>query len=219
MKSVRFFAVTMIVSGAIVLSQVAFGDVLITNRTGRVRVITPYGKVSFYSKDKPLPVIPSGSSVEIIHGSMDVALSDGIAQAEAANSIALLSAEDKVTVSVDKKTGLGAYKVIKGNMVIQAVNTSAYLKAGQAVEIKWSEFEGVSEVESTSGDIETITHGVNIVVSEGALVKISTSAITREVHVKVEKGAVAVTAIDGKVAKLTQGEKIALPGSDAVGSK
>lgn len=185
----------------------------ILNRTGTIKITQPDGTVLTVNSKEPLPVIPSGSTVEVLYGSIDIAPAEGFIQVVVANSVATVKAGDRVTASIDPKTKMASFKSDSGKISIITGNTTAMVKAGQEALFSLDKRTGVVEVKSVNGTIETVTVGVKVSVSLGAVTMIKADPKTRNVYVKSVAGDVEVISIDGKVIMLAKAESIDIVGS------
>jgi hypothetical protein len=191
----------------------AYAEGLITNRTGTIRITHPDGVVSVVAKDKPLGPIPSGSTVEVLSGSIDVAPTEGFIQIVVGDSVAMIDAGERITASVDPKTKLANFSIVVGEVSIITGNTTTTMRTGQEVVIGLDKFTGTVKVRSISGNINTVTAGVRTLILQGGLVQIRVDSQTRQVHIVSTAGTVEVTSPEGARTILARGESRDIQGS------
>ncbi len=190
----------------------AHAGAVITNRTGAVRITKPDGAVLSIGKRESLPEIPSGSIIDVLGGSLDIAPEKGFIQIAAGNLTAAVEAGSRVTVVVDAETGRAEFRAEAGEIRVTAGNTAVRVGAGQQARVKLDPITGAAEVRSIKGLIETGTIGVRVTVPEGAAARISVDADTRMVHIESADGTVEAVLTDGKVVQVAEGEKIDVSG-------
>ncbi len=191
----------------------AYAEGLITNRTGTIRITRPDGVVSAVAKDKPLGLIPSGSTVEVLSGSIDVAPTEGFIQIVVGDSVAMIDAGERITASVDPKTKMANFSIAAGEVSIITGNTTTTMRTGQEVVIGLDKFTGTVKVRSISGNIDTVTAGVQALILQGGLVQIRVDSQTRQVHIASTAGMVEVTSPEGARIILARGESKDIQGS------
>ena len=67
-------------------SQAVYAQDIISNRTGTIRITTPAGLTFTVSEDGFLPDILSGSIIEVLDGSIELAPVDGFVQVVVGNN-------------------------------------------------------------------------------------------------------------------------------------
>ncbi len=193
---------------SMVFFQSVYAEDVITNRTGTIKITRPDGTVLTVGKDEPLPDIPSGSIIEVLDGSIDIAPTTGFVQLIVGDSAATVKAGDSVSATIDLETGMADFKTASGEVNIVIGNTTATVKAGQEALMGLDRTTGEVSIKSVTGAIETVTAGVKAEISNGAAAKITADATTRNVHVESVAGDVQVTTIDGEVIVLAEAESI-----------
>ena len=191
----------------------AHAEEIITNRTGTIRITWPDGVTLTFGKDEVLPEIPSGSTVEVLDGSIEVAPTEGFIQIVAGDSVATVEAGDRVIVSIDPRSQIADFRVVKGEVSIITGNTTTIVKAGQEAQIGLDKYTGTVSVRSISGNIETITAGVRAWIMQGGFAQIRVDSQTRMVHINSEDGMVEVVTLDGERIILARGESTDIQGS------
>ncbi len=192
--------------------QTVNAEDIVFNRTDSIRITNPDGNVSTVMAGESLPDIPSGATIEILGGSMDVAIAEGFVQVVAGNSVATVKAGDWITVFIEQGTAMADFRVNAGEIDVAAGNTTVLLRANQHVQVGLNKTTGVAEVIGVRGIIETVTACVKSSVSERAAARISADAETRTVYVSSQSGEIKVTAIDGKIKTAPEGATINTPG-------
>lgn len=213
MKIKTILGLLMLFFVSLVFLKTLYAVDIITNRTGTIKITRPDGIVLTVNKDEPLPAIPSGSTVEVLSGGIDIAPTEGFIQVVVGNSVATVKAGDRLTASIVPETKMASFKSDSGQISVITGNTTAVVKAGQEVLLGLDKRTGVVKVRSINGTIETITIGVKTSVSQGAIVMISANANTRNVHVESAEGNVIVISIDGEVIMLAKAESTDTAGS------
>ena len=203
-----FMAFGLLLVSITVFSITLCAQEVITQRTGPIKITKPDGSVLTVGKEEALPDIPSGSTVEVLSGGIEVKPLEGFIQVVVGDSIAAVKAGDRATASMEPKKRMADFKVEAGQINIITGNTTTTVKAGQQVQIGLDRDTGVTEVKSIKGSIETVTVGVKVSVPQDAIAKISADAKTRNVHVESVNGYIVVTPIDGKVIMLAKAESI-----------
>ena len=198
--------------GIFLFQNVLAAEDIVTNRKGSVKITRPDGTVLTIKQYEPLPYIPSGSTLEVLSGSMDIACGHGFIQVVVGNSTATVKVGDRVRAGIDSVTGMANFKVVMGQIGIVTGNTTTTVKTGQEVKIGLDKKTGVVEVRSIKGAIETVTVGVKALIPDSARAKISADAGTKEVHVESIRGDVVVTSIEGKVIMLAKAESLVTEG-------
>jgi hypothetical protein len=84
---------------------------LIINHTGTIRVTKPDGVVLVIEPGQALPDILSGSKVEVLNGSIEIEPAKGFIQLVLGGAVATVKAGDRVSASIDEKTGTADFKV------------------------------------------------------------------------------------------------------------
>ncbi len=192
-------------------SLMAAGPIL--SRTGTLQITSPDGVVLTIGPTDPMPEIASGSKVEVVNGTIEIAPSTGFIQLVIGGSVATVKAGDSLVASLDPATGKADLQTKTGSVTIVSGNTTTTLAAGQHVKIALDKVAGIATVESIAGNIETVTVGVKATVPQGSTAQMSAVAATRNVHIESVQGPITVTAIDGTVTPLNTGEVIDTPGS------
>ena len=198
---------------SLVFLKTLYAADVITNRTGTIKITRPDGIVLTVNKHEPLPVIPSGSTMEVLSGGIDIAPTEGFIQVVVGNSVATVKAGDSVTASFEPKTKMASFKSNSGQISVITGNTTAMIKVSQEALFNLDKRTGVVEVRSVKGTIETITVGIKTSVSQGAIAMISADPNTRNIRVKSVEGNVIVTSIDGGVIMLAKAESTDIEGS------
>lgn len=185
----------------------------ILSRTGTLQVTSPDGTILTISPTDPLPEIASGSKVEVVDGTIEIAPVEGFIQLVIGGSVATVKAGDSLTATLDPAIGKADFNVKTGPVNIVSGNTTVTLAAVQHALIALDKVAGIATVESLAGNIETLTVGVKSAVSQGAIGQMSADSATRNVHIESVQGLITVAAIDGTVTTLKTGEVIDTPGS------
>jgi len=202
-----------LLASVLVLSAASWAQEVITNRTGVIKITHPDGTTLTVKKDEPLPVILSGSTIEILEGSADIAPGEGFVKVIVAHSIALIEAGNKVTASLEPGTGKANFLVGLGEIDIKTGNTIVKLKTGQEVKIGLTKTSGMAEIKSIRGNIETVTVGVKVLVPQDAVAKISADPKTRKVHIVSGAGELQITSIDGRVSRVAKDGSVETEGA------
>lgn len=197
------------------LPVTAYAEDIITNRTGRIKITQPDGTVLVVGKDKALGLIPSGSTVEVLSGSVDIAPTKGFIQIVIGDTVATVQAGDRVTASVDPQTKMADFAVDEGKVRIIAGNTTVMVKADQQAQVGLDKYTGKVKVKSISGNIDTATAGVRTLVLQGGLAEIRVDSETRQVQVNSTDGLVEVISLEGRRFILARGESKDVQGSMA----
>jgi hypothetical protein len=184
----------------------AYAQDIITYRTGTIRITQPDGVVLIAGKDEALPEIPSGSTIEVLSGSINVVPAAGFIQVVIGDSVSTVKAGDRVIASVDPKTKMADFNVGTGEVSIITGNTTITVIAGQEVQIGLDTFTGIVSVKSIRGIIETVTAGVLTSVLQGGFAQIIVDSQTREVHIDSTDGMVEVISLEGERTILARGE-------------
>jgi len=212
--SKKHFAKLSIIVTLIFLLQATLFAEAISNRTGTVKITKPDGSVFIVTKDQALPDIPSGSTVEILDGSAYIAPADALINLVVGNSISVIEAGDRVSISFDPATGDSVFRVSAGEITVTTGNTKTTIRAGQAARINFDEGTGTAEIRSLAGDIDTETAGVKAMLTPGAAAIIRADAATRTISIESADGMIRVVGIDGSADLLAKGESIETPASD-----
>jgi len=207
------FLMALVVAGLVLFQGSLIAGDPIVSRTGTLQVTSPDGTVQVIGPTDVMPDIVSGSKVEVLDGSVEIAPAEGFIQLVVGGSVATVKAGDDIVASLDPATGKADFDVKTGQVSIVTGNTTATVGAGQHALIGLDKATGIVAVESLAGSIETVTVGVKTVVLPGAIGEMSADAETRNVHIEGIEGPVTVTAIDGTVTTLNTGEVIDTPGS------
>lgn len=171
MKSKIFSGIFILSVVFITFVQTARAEDIITNRTGTIKIIKPDGTVLTLTRYVQLPVIPSGSIIEVLDGSIDIMPVEGFFQIVAGNTVATVKSGDKVTVSNYSAVCVAEFKVYSGLIetltvgVKVAVPEGVIAKIGVDVEkriVHTESREGVIEVTSLQGNIARIDKGQTI---------------------------------------------------------
>ena len=133
---------------SMMLSQTVYAKDVITNRTGTIMITRPDGAVFTIGKDEPLPDIPSGSTVEILDGSANIASTAGFIQVIVGNSAATVKPGDSISAFVDLETGMAGFKTSSGEINIVTGNTTAIVKAGQKALMSLDKTKGEVSIKS-----------------------------------------------------------------------
>ena len=197
----------------IVFPIVSSAQEVITNRSGTIRITTPEGRVFTVTKDQPLPAIPSGSTIEILEGKVDISPREGFVKVIVSGSAGIIEGGEVVIASLDPMTGNANYAVISGEIEVISGNTTVKLNKWQEAQINFNKTTGVAEIKSIKGEIETITVGIKTLIMQGAVARINVDPKTRVVHVKSAMGELHVTSLDGKVFRVTEGESMETEGA------
>jgi hypothetical protein len=207
----------MFVAMAIFFSQgtLIAGDIIL-NRTGNIKITKPDGAVLTVGKDESLPDIPSGSTVVILDGIIEVSPTTGFIKIVVGDSMATVKAGDKVTAKADSVTGMADFKVDAGQVSIITGNTTSIVKANQQALIGLDRKTGIVEIRSIKGTIETTTVGVKAAIPQDGIAKINADAKTRNIHIEAVKGKIIIISIDGELNEVAEGKSIDTAGS-AVG--
>lgn len=176
--------------------QTAYAEDIITNRTGTIKITKPDGTVLTVGKDEPIPDIPSGSTIEVLDGSIDIAPTTGFIQVVIGDSAATVKAGDSVSASIDLETGMAGFKTASGEINIVTGNTTATVKAGQKALMGLDKRTGEVSIKSIKGVIQTVTIGVKTQVFEGGLAKINVDVSVRIVHIESFRDNVLLTVVD-----------------------
>ncbi|HDK16628.1 MAG TPA: hypothetical protein ENG75_01630 [Nitrospirae bacterium] len=195
--------------------QTANAEAVINDHTCTVKITKPDGMVLTVDikKDRPLPEISSGSTVEILAGSMEVAPAEGVVQVIARDMVTAVEAGDRITVMVDTETGMAEYSVSAGGLEVIAGNTTITVGKAQSVQVRSDNMTGIAEVRSIKGAIRTDTVCVRALIPEHMAAEISIDDATGEVNVKSADGSIEVSSVDGSVRKkLSEGETFHMTG-------
>ena len=209
----RMLVMALAVMGLFLFQSSLMAEGPILSRTGTLQVTNPDGTVSVIGPTEALPSIASGSKVEVVNGSIEIAPSTGFIQLVIGGSVATVKAGDSVTATLDPATGKADFQVKKGQVKIVSGNTTTTLAAGQHALIALDKVAGIATVESIAGNIETVTVGVKSTVSQGCTGQMSADPKTRNVHVESVQCRVTVVAIDGTVTNLDTRGVIDTPGA------
>ncbi len=163
-------------------SLMAAGPIL--SRTGTIQITNPDGTVLKVGSTDPLPEIASGSKVEVMDGTIEIAPTEGFIQLVVGGSVATVKAGDSIVASLDPATGKADFQTKAGSVNIVSGNTTTKLAEGQHALISLDKVAGIATVESLAGDIETVTVGVKTVVPQGAIGQMSADSATRNVHIE-----------------------------------
>ncbi len=212
MKTKTLLTVLVLCAAVLAFAQVVYAKDVITGRTGTIRITKPDGAVLTVNKSEPLPAIPSGSTVEILDGSMYVSPKEGFIKVIAGNSVTNVEAGDRVIANINKDTGLADFKVNAGEINIVVGNTTVTVGTNQRVRTGLNSKTGVAEVRSVKGRIKTVTVGIVVSVPEGVAAKISADPNTRLVHVESVGGTLEVVSVNGKIMLLADGKTVDLSG-------
>ena len=171
---------------SMVLSQAVYAADVITNRTGTIVITRPDGVILTIGKDEPLPDIPSGSTVEILDGSADIAPTAGFIQVVVGNTTATVTGGQEIQVGLDEATGAAEIKSVNGVIETITVGVKASISDGGAVVISADSVTRNVHVESTSGTVVvTTTDGTVINVTEDNSID-TTGSATGEIETFVE---------------------------------
>lgn len=198
---------------AFFFSDIACAENAITSRTGTLRITRPDGTVLVVGKDESLGPIPSGSTVEVLSGSIDVAPTAGFIQVVVRDSVATVEAGNKVTASIEPKTKMADFQVYIGKVSVITGNTTSTINSGQQAQIVLDRITGIVNIRSIRGNIETVTAGVRALVMQGGIAWIGVNPRTREVRIDSMTGMVEVISPKGERFILARGESRDIQGS------
>ncbi|MFC1590683.1 hypothetical protein ACFL42_04245 [Candidatus Omnitrophota bacterium] len=147
--------------------QSAFAQV-ITNRTGTITITKPDGTVLIVGASDPLPNIPSGSVIEVLYGTIQVAPDAGTFTIVAGNTTATVSGGQEAQVGLDVATGAAEVTSIVGTIQTETAGVQASVSTGSTAVISADATTGNVSVTATSGTVTvTGTDGSVSVISQG----------------------------------------------------
>ena len=187
---------------------------IITSRVGTIRITYPDGVILTFGEYEPLPAITSGTVVEVLDGSIDVAPIEGFIQIVVANSVAMVKAGDSISASIYPKTQMAGFNVNIGKVDIITSTTTTSVKEGQEVQIGFDKLTGAVKVGSIYGNVEIVTGGISALIQPFGFAQMRVDPQTQQVHIDSINGILEVSSTEGEILVLTPGESVDIQGSD-----
>lgn len=193
----------MVVFMVFALVAQVFAAELIRERSGTIKITTPSGKVFTIKKKQPLPKIPSGSTIEVLSGTIDIAATKGSLTLKIGGSTAKINAGQRVIATVNAKSGIVDFKHAPG-VTIKTGDTTINMKKGQRVKIGLSKISGKVTLKSVKGTITVLVAGVKVIIPKKGIATIGLDAGT--VSVKSVSGKIDIVDASGKTTTVTKGQ-------------
>lgn len=191
---------------------------MIRKFTGTIQITKPNGKIIIVTDKDKLPKIPSGSTIRIIDGNIDVKPYKGFVTVILGNTAVKVGKLGRVVAAYDRKTKTADFKY-GGEVSIIKGNTTINIKKGQRAQILMNKKTGVITIKSLRGNIETITGGVTVIVPEDAIAKLSFDKKTNNVTVESGAGELEIISDKGEVTVVAEGTTVEVGSSGELAGK
>jgi len=162
---------------------------------GIAKITPPAGNATILKKGQVIPEIYVGFIIEDIDYNVKFKV----------GSYAIKVIHSKAQIFLEKETDVINVNSLSGKVEVEAGNTKVEIKEGNSAAVLLKSNGSASpvvEVLSTKGEINTITSGTVVIISENS--KAAISQTDKEVDVKAVEGNVVVIS-DGKTTNLTKG--------------
>lgn len=206
------------VLGVVVQPVFAAKKSMIRKFTGIIQITKPNGKILIISDKDKLPKIPSGSTIKIIDGNIDVKPYKGFVTVIVGNTSIKVGKKGRIVATYDEKTKTADFKY-GGEVSITKGNTTVNIKKGQRAQILTNKKTGVVTVKSLKGNIETITGGVVVIVPEDAIAKLSFDEKTDNVTIESGAGELEIISDKGEVTVVAEGTTVEVGSSGELAGK
>ena len=139
-----------------VLTSLAYGAILVSHRTGSIKIVYPDGSEVVVGPDEELPPIPDGSTIIIISGSADItATEDSFVNVQAGSMTAYLDGGDSIEASFDPDSATGNLNLLSGEVEYATLDgeTGTLHSSNPSFSTDVGGVETEVTVEEDSGDI------------------------------------------------------------------
>jgi len=99
------------------LTNLAYGAIIVSQRTGSIKIIYPDGREVIVAANEELPSIPDGSTIIILSGSVEItATEDSFVNVQTGSMTAYLDGGDSIEASFDPDTASGDLNRLDGEI-------------------------------------------------------------------------------------------------------
>lgn len=206
---------------AAVFVQSAHAAKIVRKRTGTIEIVMPDGTKVKVTEKEPLPEIPSGSTINVLSGEVDVKPSAGFVNVVFGGTSVKVGSTGRVVASFNSKSGKTTFKY-GGAVSITKGDTTVNLKKGQRAQIVLDKKTGKVTVKSIKGKIETVTGGVTVIVPRGGAANLNINDKTKKVSIESIEGELEVISETGGITTVADGEELVtrsdeMPGAEPPG--
>ena len=138
------------------LTNLVWGAITISQRTGSIKIIYPDGKEVIVAVDEELPSIPDGSTIIILSGSAEItATEDSFVNVQAGSMTAYLDGGDSIEASFDPDSATGNLNLLSGEVEYSTLEgeTGTLHSSNPSFSTDAGSVETEVVVEEDSGDI------------------------------------------------------------------